>query len=163
MKLPSQDRLIAEYAEQRLDDVLALQDPVLREAAIEAWTVGAGSAMDDSRVKIVTSDKKKMQTHLTIGNEKKKLAFDSNGRRVSRRMAVELLEKFGAAGIFRGVDPYSMYTPMTWAAFKVGNPPIAEALTIAQKALGNWPDATPTFLLNYLTHELDGEVAEAVA
>lgn len=163
MKLPSQDKLIETYAGQRLDDVLSIQDPVLREAAVDAWVVGGSSAMDDSRVKLVTSDRKKMQTHLTLGNDKKKLTFDSNGRRVSRRVAVELLEKFGEGGIFRGVDPYSMYSPMTWAAFKVGNPPISEALVIAQKAIGNWPEGVPNFLLNYLTHELDGESAGAEA
>ncbi len=170
MKLPSKEQLIDTYATWRLDDVLAIQDWALREAAIEAWIVGPGSEMDDNRVLIVTNDRKPLRTHITLGRDGKKVVFDSNGRRLPRRIAVEFMEKFGEGGIFRGIDVYSGYSPMSWEAFKYANPGISKALQVSQVAMGNWPkpakkddEVEPPFILNYLTHKLDTDVEEAAA
>jgi len=151
----TQDQLIAEFGNAKLDDLFAIEDDALRQAALNAW-IAAGELLDEvDMVKIVPNDGKRLKTIFVLNG--KPVVIDHNGRRVRRKFAVDLLTMHGVNGQYYGIDPATAFAPSQWDVHQETNPAISNALSRRLKALGHWPNGEPQFQLNYLTHLTDAD------
>lgn len=122
----------------RLDDILFHMEEPERTRYLRLWV--DADHFGDGRVLIKPASGKPMVVRLH-GQE---FAFTAQGRRLPRRLAIELLLNFGEQGLYRGRDQATGFTRLQWTTLK----PEVKALYDPEKLY---------FLEDYLTHVPDGD------
>lgn len=122
----------------RLDDILFHMEEPERTWYLRQWV--DADHFGDGRVLIKPASGKPMVVRLH-GQE---IAFTAQGRRVPRKLAIDLLLNFGEQGLYRGRDQATGFTRLQWTTLK----PEVKALYDPEKLY---------FLEDYLTHAVDHE------
>ena len=125
----------------RLDDILFHMEEPDRTQYLRLWV--DADHFGDGRVLIKPASGKPMVVRLH-GQE---ITFTAQGRRVPRKLAIDLLLNFGEQGLYRGRDQATGFTRLQWTTLK----PEVKALYNPEKLY---------FLEDYLTHVPDGGVEE---
>ena len=129
----------------RLDDILELGEP-MRTNALKQWIYeGDHDYVHDGRVLIKTAD----GSTITFPFNGKPFVVPPQGRRVSRRVAVELLRMLGKNGYLRNRDIQSGFTRGQWARLKKEDKEYYKARGIEKLE----------FITTYLTHVPDEDAA----
>ena len=142
---------VTRFGEMRLDDILDLGEPE-RTRAIRAW-IAAGDLMDgdEASVLVKTSDGKPLPTEYR-NKHGRQVVVDHNGRRVSRRRALDMLLKYGKSptgkwqGQYLGRDQRTGFTKASFINYIRRNPELEDVY------------GEPSFITNYLTHVPDEPV-----
>lgn len=124
----------------RLDDILELPEPE-QTRAIRAWIEEGDQTIDDpygGKVLIKTVDDKPV----TIRHRGQEYKFTPAGKRLPRRVALDLLLAFGKNGYMRGRDQATGMTRAEWVALRPSEREIYQAAGIKE----------PQFIETYLTH-----------
>jgi hypothetical protein len=131
---------------QKLDDILEMQQPDQRDRLTEWVEEGLLDEKNGGKVLLVPSDGRPM----TISYDGRPFNFNASGRRVPRRVAIEMLRCFGKNGINQGRDVSSGFTRAEWVRLKPQDREMYSALGIEN----------PSFVSQYLTHVPDTERVE---
>ncbi len=125
---------------RKLDWILRLPEPE-KTKQLREWLEQDHEG--DGRVLLKTASGKPM----VVRYRGQVLDFNAQGRRVPRRIAIDLLILFGERGIYRGRDQATGFTREAWAR-----------LSDEEKRL--YDEKQIRFLDDYLTHVPDGEGPE---
>jgi len=125
---------------RKLDHILRLPEPE-RTHRLREWIEEEHEG--DGRVLIRSASGKPM----TVRYRGQVLDFNQQGRRVPRRVAIDLLLLFGENGLHRGRDQATGFTPEQWVNLRPEYKRLFDEKQIR-------------FLEDYLTHVPDGEGAE---
>jgi hypothetical protein len=125
-------------ASLRLDDILFRSEEPERTQLLRAWV--DADHLGDGRVRIAPASGKP----LVIRYQGREWTFGPEGRRVPRRVAIDLLLNFGEQGLYRGRDQATGFTRLQWTTLK----PEVRAL---------YDESQIAFLDDYLTHVVEAE------
>lgn len=127
--------------DRKLDDILFHTEEPERTQLLRAWL--DADHLGDGRVRIAPASGKP----LVIRYQGREWTFGPEGRRVPRRVAIDLLLSFGERGLYRGRDQATGFTRLQWTTLK----PEIRAL---------YDESKISFLDDYLTHVVEVEEPE---
>ncbi|MCX2725996.1 hypothetical protein OO015_00545 [Thermomicrobium sp. 4228-Ro] len=122
----------------RLDDILFRTEEPVRTQLLRAWV--DADHLGDGRVRVAPASGKP----LTIRWQGREWIFGPEGRRIPRRVAIDLLLNFGEQGLYRGRDQATGFTRLQWTTLK----PEVRAL---------YDESQIVFFDDYLTHVVEAE------
>jgi len=145
VKESDSDELVERYGRANLADIMSTGYPE-RARVLEAWVTAGQEDPEGGLIKLRTSDGKELVTTRYDKRTGKPIVIGPNGRKVPRKLAIELWYDYGPEGRYRGIDQATGYSRSAWVAFKNRNPEQA-ALIVA--ALGH----EPRFIENHIVHD----------